>query len=67
MPTQADASSIQAATTVTTPGKHLDVDEAPRIAIVHPLDPDAARAMTEERMPMVMDDGILPDVGRMDG
>lgn len=47
---------------------HLDVDElpglAPGLAIVDPLDPDAA---AEKRMPAVVDQSILPDIGRMDG
>jgi hypothetical protein len=45
-------------------GQHLDVDEPARLAVVGPLDPDAT---AEQRMPAVMDDSVLPDMGRMDG
>jgi hypothetical protein len=45
-------------------GQHLDMHEPPRGTIVGPLDPDAA---AEQRMPAIMHDSILPDMGRMDG
>jgi hypothetical protein len=40
------------------------VDEAARLTTVGPLDPDAT---AEQRVPAIMDDGVLPDMGRMDG
>jgi hypothetical protein len=40
------------------------MDEPPRLTIVRPLDPDTP---AEQRVPAVVDDGILPDMGRMDG
>jgi mRNA-degrading endonuclease toxin of MazEF toxin-antitoxin module len=64
VPVHADASSIQAGTTVTTPGSTSICTNRPRGTIIGPLDPDAP---TEQRMPAVMDHGILPDMGRMDG
>ena len=45
-------------------GQHLDVDEPTHLAIVGPLDSDAT---AEQCMPPIMDDSVLPDVGRMDG
>ena len=45
-------------------GQHLDVDEPARLTVVDPLDTDAT---AEQRMPAIMDDSILPDMGRMDG
>jgi hypothetical protein len=45
-------------------GQNLNVDEPARRPIVAPLNPDAT---AEQRMPGVMDDCILPDMGRMDG
>jgi hypothetical protein len=44
--------------------QHLDVCEAPGRAIVCSLDADAA---AEERVPAVVYDGKLPDMGRMSG
>ena len=43
-------------------GQHLDVHEPPRVTIVGPLDPDTT---AEQRMPAAMDDGIVPDMGRV--
>jgi hypothetical protein len=40
------------------------VDEAAYLTIVGTLDPDAT---AEERVPAIMDNGILPDMGRIDG
>ena len=45
-------------------GQHLDVDEPARLTVVGALDPDAT---AEQRMPAIMDDSVLPDMGRMDG
>jgi hypothetical protein len=45
-------------------GRHLDVDEPAGLAALDPLDPHAP---PEKRMPAVVDDGKLPDMGRMDG
>jgi hypothetical protein len=43
---------------------NLDMDELPRLASVDPLDSDAA---PEKRMPAIMDNSKLPDMGRMTG
>lgn len=45
-------------------GQHLDVDEPTRLTVVGPLDPDPT---AEQCMPAIMDDSVLPDMGRMDG
>jgi len=45
-------------------GQHLDVDKLARFTVVRPLDTDAT---AEQRVPAIMDNGMLPDMGRMDG
>jgi hypothetical protein len=40
------------------------VDEAAYLTIVGTLDPDAA---AEQRVPAIVDNDMLPDMGRMDG
>jgi hypothetical protein len=45
-------------------GRDLDVDEAPILASIDALH---AHAAAEQGVPTVTDDGILPDMGRMDG
>jgi hypothetical protein len=44
--------------------QNLDVNKPARLAVVSPLDPDATAEMS---MPTVMDDRVVPDMGRMDG
>ena len=44
-------------------GQHLDMDEPARLAVVGPLNTDAT---AEQRMPAIMDDSVLPDMGRME-
>jgi hypothetical protein len=44
-------------------GQHLDMDEPARLTVVGPLDTDAT---AEQRMPPIMDDSVLPDMGRME-
>jgi hypothetical protein len=44
--------------------QHLNVHEPAGLAAINPLDPDAP---PKQRMPAVMDNRILPDMGRMDG
>ena len=44
--------------------QHLDMDEPPCLTTVGSLDPDPA---AEKRVPAVMNDSLLPDMGRMDG
>ena len=64
MPAQADASSIQAATTVTTPRQHFDMGERARRPIVDALDPHRPAV---QRLKAIVDDRRVPDTGRMDG
>ena len=45
-------------------GRDLDADEA---AIMAPIDALHAHAAAEQGMPTVMNDDILPDMGRTDG
>jgi hypothetical protein len=40
------------------------VDEAACLTVVGTLDPDPT---AEQRVPAIMDNGMLPDMGRMDG
>ena len=44
------------------PGRHLDVHEAAGKTILAVVPPDAPPV---QRMPAVVDDGLLPDMGRM--
>ncbi|XWN32600.1 MAG: hypothetical protein ROR55_05695 [Devosia sp.] len=44
--------------------QYLDVDEPTELATVYPFDPDAP---TEKRVPAVVDNSMLPDMGRMNG
>ena len=64
MPSQAAASNIHSATTVNTPGMTSTRAEAAHPAPVDPLDPDAP---AKQRVPAIVDDRILPDMGTMDG
>jgi hypothetical protein len=45
-------------------GGHLNVDEAARLPLVDPLDADPT---AEQRMKPVVDNRMLPDMGRMNG
>jgi hypothetical protein len=45
-------------------GRNLDADEA---AILAPINALNAYTATEQGVPTVMNDGILPDMGRLDG
>ena len=45
-------------------GQNFDMDKLPGPALVDALDPQAP---TEKRMPTVVDDNSLPDMGRMNG
>jgi hypothetical protein len=45
-------------------GRGFDADET---AIVEPVDPIHAYAAAEQGMPTIRNDGMLPDMGRMDG
>jgi hypothetical protein len=44
--------------------QHLNVHEPAGLAAINPLDPDAP---PKQRMPAVVNNSILPDMGRMDG
>jgi hypothetical protein len=45
-------------------GRDLDADEA---TVLTPIDPFHAHAAAEQGMPTIRNDGMLPDMGRMDG
>ncbi|TFL17277.1 hypothetical protein [Jannaschia formosa] len=45
-------------------GRDLDADEA---TVLTPIDALQAHSAAEQGVPTVMNDGILPDMGRMDG
>ncbi|WGF90835.1 hypothetical protein [Marinivivus vitaminiproducens] len=44
--------------------QRLHVEEPAALAVIDPFDPDAP---TEKRMPAVMDNSMVPDMGRMNG